>query len=57
MPQMETPGEEESGHVPRGRSGLQKVARIPLVRIGSPGTALSLSLRHLSVTFSSPLQI
>jgi hypothetical protein len=57
MPQMEKPEEEEPGHVPRGRSGLEKAAGTPLPRCGSPGTALSLFVRHLSVTFSNPLQI
>jgi len=57
MPQMEKPEEEEPGHVPRGRSGLEKAAGTPLPRFGLPGTALSLSVRHLCVTFSSPLQI
>lgn len=47
MPQMEKPEEEEPGHVPRGRSGLEKAAGTPLPRFGSPGTALSLSVRHL----------
>lgn len=55
---MERLGEEELGHVPHGRSGLEKeAARTPLPHIGSPGTALKLSVCHLSVTFSSPLQI